>query len=174
MQREIPIKRQGRNCSARFYRPLVITTARGSRWRPTFPELVGVLPGVQSIDRSTVNRRHLAATFPVLGHYGDRQGLRRLCGRRRVGNIQRNARPGCRGRRRRASCRITPPSWSRSSRTMRGPRSSRCDKKQPLSRLITLSAIQPDHRGDRPDCRCARHAPRRLPSRLAHWALGGS
>ncbi|HWC73441.1 MAG TPA: isochorismatase family protein [Gemmatimonadales bacterium] len=36
--------------------PIVVTTtARDSMWGPTFPELVEVLPGLQIIDRSTVN-----------------------------------------------------------------------------------------------------------------------
>jgi nicotinamidase-related amidase len=33
----------------------VTTTARDSMWGPTFPELIDALPGVQIIDRSTVN-----------------------------------------------------------------------------------------------------------------------
>src|SRR6266852_2877864 len=36
--------------------PIVVTTtARDSMWGPTFPELVEALPGMQIIDRSTVN-----------------------------------------------------------------------------------------------------------------------
>jgi nicotinamidase-related amidase len=36
--------------------PIVVTTtARDSMWGPTFPELVAALPGVEIIDRSTVN-----------------------------------------------------------------------------------------------------------------------
>jgi nicotinamidase-related amidase len=36
--------------------PIVVaTTARDSMWGPTFPELVEALPGVEIIDRSTVN-----------------------------------------------------------------------------------------------------------------------
>src|SRR5260370_14917813 len=34
---------------------IVTTTARDSMWGPTFPELVEVLPGVEIIDRSSVN-----------------------------------------------------------------------------------------------------------------------
>src|SRR6202166_1043981 len=34
---------------------IVTTTARDSMWGPTFPELVGALPGVEIIDRSSVN-----------------------------------------------------------------------------------------------------------------------
>ena len=34
---------------------LVTTTARDSMWGPTFPELVEALPGVEIIDRSSVN-----------------------------------------------------------------------------------------------------------------------
>lgn len=36
--------------------PIILTTtARDSMWGPTFPELIDALPGVKSIDRSTVN-----------------------------------------------------------------------------------------------------------------------
>lgn len=36
--------------------PIVVTTtARDSMWGPTFPELVDVLPGIEIIDRSSVN-----------------------------------------------------------------------------------------------------------------------
>src|SRR5437660_12274021 len=36
--------------------PIVVTTtARDSMWGPTFPELVEALPGIQIIDRSSVN-----------------------------------------------------------------------------------------------------------------------
>ena len=36
--------------------PIVVTTtARDSMWGPTFPELIETLPGIQIIDRSTVN-----------------------------------------------------------------------------------------------------------------------
>ena len=34
---------------------IVTTTARDSMWGPTFPELVEALPGVEVIDRATVN-----------------------------------------------------------------------------------------------------------------------
>src|ERR1700756_550486 len=34
---------------------IVTTTARDSMWGPTFPELVEALPGVDIIDRATVN-----------------------------------------------------------------------------------------------------------------------
>ena len=34
---------------------IVTTTARDSMWGPTFPELVEVLPGIEIIDRATVN-----------------------------------------------------------------------------------------------------------------------
>src|ERR1700746_1750474 len=34
---------------------IVTTTARDSRWGPTFPELVEALPGIEIIDRSSVN-----------------------------------------------------------------------------------------------------------------------
>src|SRR5260370_7002541 len=36
--------------------PMVVTTtARDSMWGPTFPELVEALPGIEIIDRSSVN-----------------------------------------------------------------------------------------------------------------------
>jgi hypothetical protein len=36
--------------------PIVVTTtARDSMWGPTFPELVDALPGIEIIDRSSVN-----------------------------------------------------------------------------------------------------------------------
>src|SRR6202008_1605461 len=36
--------------------PIVVTpTARDSMWAPTFPELVEALPGIEIIDRSSVN-----------------------------------------------------------------------------------------------------------------------
>ena len=36
--------------------PIVVTTtARDSMWGPTFPELVEALPGIEIIDRSSVN-----------------------------------------------------------------------------------------------------------------------
>src|SRR6266571_332069 len=34
---------------------IVTTTARDSMWGPTFPELVEALPGIEIIDRSSVN-----------------------------------------------------------------------------------------------------------------------
>jgi nicotinamidase-related amidase len=34
---------------------IVTTTARDSMWGPTFPELVEALPGIEIIDRATVN-----------------------------------------------------------------------------------------------------------------------
>jgi nicotinamidase-related amidase len=34
---------------------IVTTTARDSMWGPTFPELVEALPGIEIIDRGTVN-----------------------------------------------------------------------------------------------------------------------
>src|ERR1044071_7431420 len=34
---------------------IVTTTARDSPWGPTFPELVAALPGVEILDRSSVN-----------------------------------------------------------------------------------------------------------------------
>ena len=39
--------------------PIVVTTtARDSMWGPTFPELVEALPGIEIIDRSSVNAFH--------------------------------------------------------------------------------------------------------------------
>src|ERR1700674_60165 len=36
--------------------PIIVTTAaRDSMWGPTFPELVEALPGIEIIDRATVN-----------------------------------------------------------------------------------------------------------------------
>lgn len=51
--------------------PIVMTTtARDSMWGPTIPELVEALPGVQIIDRSTVNAfddPHVARVIEVTG-----------------------------------------------------------------------------------------------------------
>src|SRR5437870_2566811 len=91
---------------------IVTTTARDSLWGPTFPELVEALPGVEIIDRSSVNafddervaraimgvrpqeadlRRYISRSLRSLsGHYCRRQGARRLCGGRCLGNIQRD------------------------------------------------------------------------------------
>src|SRR5438094_504280 len=35
--------------------PIIVTTTRDSMWGPTFPELVEALPGIEIIDRSSVN-----------------------------------------------------------------------------------------------------------------------
>jgi hypothetical protein len=89
--------------------PIIVTTsARDSMWGPTFPELVAALPGVQIIDRSSVNafdnprvardrsdrpqesdlRRHLARSLrSVSRHHRGRQGIWRLCRRRCVRNF---------------------------------------------------------------------------------------
>jgi nicotinamidase-related amidase len=51
--------------------PIVVTTtARDSMWGPTFPELVEALPGVQIIDRSSVNAfddAHVARAIETTG-----------------------------------------------------------------------------------------------------------
>jgi len=47
--------------------PIVVTTtARESLWGPTFPELVEALPGVEIIDRSSVNAFHDARTTDAI------------------------------------------------------------------------------------------------------------
>ena len=53
---------------------VVITTARDSMWGPTIPELVEALPGVQIIDRSTVN----AFDDPRVAHAIEATGRRKL------------------------------------------------------------------------------------------------
>ena len=91
---------------------IVTTTARDSMWGPTFPELVEALPGIEIIDRSSVNafddvrvsraieatdRKKLifagislevCAAFPAGHSCGQR--VRRLCDGRRLRNIQRD------------------------------------------------------------------------------------
>jgi len=51
--------------------PIVVTTtARDSMWGPTFPELIEALPGVQIIDRSSVNAfddPHVARAIEATG-----------------------------------------------------------------------------------------------------------
>ncbi|MCV3768251.1 isochorismatase family protein [Rhizobium sp. TRM95796] len=51
--------------------PIVVTTtARDSMWGPTFPELVAVLPGIDIIDRSSVNAfddAHVAQAIEATG-----------------------------------------------------------------------------------------------------------
>jgi nicotinamidase-related amidase len=55
--------------------PIVVTTtARDSMWGPTFPELVEALPGVQIIDRSTVN----AFDDPRVAHAIEATGRKKL------------------------------------------------------------------------------------------------
>jgi len=49
---------------------IVTTTARDSMWGPTFPELVEALPGIEIIDRSSVNAFDDARVGS--GHRGDR------------------------------------------------------------------------------------------------------
>ena len=93
--------------------PIVVTTtARDSMWGPTFPELVGALPGIEIIDRSSVNafddarvaraieatgRKKLifagislevCAAFPAITAVG--KGLDGICGRRCLGHVQRD------------------------------------------------------------------------------------
>ena len=94
---------------------IVTTTARDSMWGPTFPELVEALPGVEIIDRSSVNafddqaspghrgdrpqeadlRRHLSRSLRgVPRHHCRWQGAGRLCGGRCLGNFQRDQASG--------------------------------------------------------------------------------
>ena len=51
--------------------PIVVTTtARDSMWGPTFPELVEALPGIEIIDRSSVNAfddAHVASAIEATG-----------------------------------------------------------------------------------------------------------
>src|ERR1700737_5376996 len=51
--------------------PIVVTTtARDSMWGPTFPELVEALPGIEIIDRSSVNAfddAHVASAIQATG-----------------------------------------------------------------------------------------------------------
>jgi len=55
--------------------PIVVTTtARDSMWGPTFPELVEALPGVQIIDRSSVN----AFDDPRTAHAIEATGRKKL------------------------------------------------------------------------------------------------
>ena len=113
--------------------PIVVTTtARDSMWGPTFPELVEALPGIEIIDRSSVNAfddarvsRAIEATgrkklmfagisleVCFFGHHSRGQGTRRLRGGRRLGNIQRyqsGKLDSCGSYRRASSSRITQP-----------------------------------------------------------------
>jgi len=55
--------------------PIVVTTtARDSLWGPTFPELVAALPGVEIIDRTSVN----AFDDPRVAHAIEATGRRKL------------------------------------------------------------------------------------------------
>ncbi len=45
---------------------IVTTTARDSMWGPTFPELVEALPGIEIIDRATVNAFEDARVFRAI------------------------------------------------------------------------------------------------------------
>jgi len=55
--------------------PIVVTTtARDSMWGPTFPELIEALPGVQIIDRSSVN----AFDDPLVAHAIEATGRKKL------------------------------------------------------------------------------------------------
>ena len=49
---------------------IVTTTSRDSMWGPTFPELVDALPGVEIIDRSTVNAFDDARVARAIGATG--------------------------------------------------------------------------------------------------------
>ena len=54
--------------------PIVVTTtARDSMWGPTFPELVEALPGVQIIDRGSVNAFDDARTAHAIEATGRRK-----------------------------------------------------------------------------------------------------
>ena len=59
--------------------PIVVTTtARDSMWGPTFPELVEALPGIEIIDRSSVNAFHDARVACAIEAYGPQEAdLRR-------------------------------------------------------------------------------------------------
>src|SRR5216684_2754810 len=67
--------------------PIVVTTtARDSMWGPTFPELVEALPGIEIIDRSSVNAfddarvaRAIEATGGWRGLHGHGHGLGHTC-----------------------------------------------------------------------------------------------
>jgi hypothetical protein len=97
--------------------PIVVTTtARDSMWGPTFPELVDALPGVEIIDRSSVNafddervakcyrgdrpqKADLCRHFPrslrgASGHHRRRERTGRLRSGRCFGNVQRDQTPG--------------------------------------------------------------------------------
>src|SRR5260370_4996867 len=52
---------------------IVTTTARDSMWGPTFPELVEALPGVQIIDRASVNAFDDARTAHAIEATGRKQ-----------------------------------------------------------------------------------------------------
>ncbi len=49
---------------------IVTTTARDSMWGPTFPELVEALPGIEIIDRSSVNAFDDARVAHAIGATG--------------------------------------------------------------------------------------------------------
>jgi len=95
--------------------PIVVTTtARDSMWGPTFPELVDALPGIEIIDRSSVNAfddtrvaRVIELTsqkklifagiwleslrgFCLRSQLWVKGSVRPLCGGRRLRNIQRD------------------------------------------------------------------------------------
>ena len=86
--------------------PIVVaTTARDSMWGPTIPELVEALPGVQIIDRSSVNAyRRQARRRRDRGHRPQEPDLRRHLARslrrlpgddRRCARLQRLCRRRC-------------------------------------------------------------------------------
>ena len=86
--------------------PIVVTTtARDSMWGPTFPELVEALPGIEIIDRSSVNAfddarvarsiegtdlcRYLARSLRGFsGYHSRRERTGRLRSGRCFGNVQ--------------------------------------------------------------------------------------
>src|SRR5439155_845602 len=88
---------------------IVTTTARDRMWGPTFPELVEALPGVEIIDRSSVNafddqrvaRAVAAAGRKKLRDAGEDQllacGSRRRCGRSQEADLRRHLSGSLRG-----------------------------------------------------------------------------
>jgi hypothetical protein len=60
--------------AAKLHKPPVIvtTTGRDSMWGPTLPELVEALPGIEIIDRATVNAFDAARVFRAIETAGGR------------------------------------------------------------------------------------------------------
>src|SRR5262249_42339160 len=130
---------------------IVTTTARDSMWGPTFPELVEALPGVPIARRSTHStilmlpghrhdrpqeadlRGHLPRSLRgVPCHHRRWQGPPRLCGRRRLRNVQRDQTTGrssahAAGRRDRLGLREPDGGNPERQRTTRGRRRVRCN-----------------------------------------------